>query len=303
MPPYNAAMSLRSSRVIGLRELALFIGLASIAAAAPAGGLRYSVAVTSFENRSGWRGQFNLADTWGSMLTDSLQQTGRFIVLGEADMRGAAMGEQDLAASGRVAGGNRAPRAGNLTPAQLLVKGEIINFESGTSGGTGGVRVSGFRIGGNTGQVVASRKVNGDAKKSGLSVGFTDRNWGGDLGGFRKTNAGEAMAKAIGEAVNFMLTQIENMPWTATIVTARDDRVYINRGSREGVQTGQTFVVGEAEEIRDPDTGELLDSVLERHGMIEAIEVRDRVTICKILEGNGIDRGMTVMLPQQMPKN
>jgi curli biogenesis system outer membrane secretion channel CsgG len=298
--------------------IAFMIVVGTATAAEPAGGLRYTVGVTSFENRAGWSGQFNLSDTWGSMLTDALQQTGKFIVLGESDMRQAALGEQDLAASGRVAGGNRAPRAGNLTPAQLLVKGEIINFETGTSGGTGGVRISGFRIGGNTetaqitaviyavdsttGQVVASKRVNGDAKKSGLSVGFTDRNWGGDLGGFRKTNAGEAMAKAINEAVAFMIGQIQNLPWTATIVTAREDRVYINRGSREGVAMGQRFVVGEADEIRDPDTGELLDSVLEKHGTIEAVEVRERVTICKIVDGDGIERGMTVMLPSQMPK-
>ena len=53
------------------------------------------------------------------MLTDSLQQSGHFIVLGEADMRDAAMKEQDFAASGRTAGGDKTPVKGNMTPAQL----------------------------------------------------------------------------------------------------------------------------------------------------------------------------------------
>ena len=40
---------------------------------------------------------------WGIVLTDLLNQTGKFIVLGETDMRQEAMAEQDLAASGRTA--------------------------------------------------------------------------------------------------------------------------------------------------------------------------------------------------------
>ena len=37
----------------------------------------------------------------------------------------------------------------------------------------------------------------------------------------------------------------------------------MNRGTREGVAAGQEFVVGTAEVIRDPDTGEVLDSSVE----------------------------------------
>src|SRR5476651_1487284 len=72
---------------------------------AAAGGLRFSIAVSKFENHANYSGPFQLSDTGGSMLTDSLQQSGHFIVLGEADMRDAAMKEQDFAKSGRVAGG------------------------------------------------------------------------------------------------------------------------------------------------------------------------------------------------------
>ncbi len=91
---------------------------------ASAGGLRFSIAVSKFENHAGYSGPFQLSDTWGAILTDSLQRSGHFIVLGEADMPGeAAMTEQDFAKSGRVAGGDKAPTTGNMTPAQLLVEG------------------------------------------------------------------------------------------------------------------------------------------------------------------------------------
>ena len=39
---------------------------------------------------------FALSDTFGAILTDSLQQTGHFIVIAESDMRGAAMAAQEL---------------------------------------------------------------------------------------------------------------------------------------------------------------------------------------------------------------
>ncbi|UCH79750.1 MAG: hypothetical protein JSW20_08300 [Nitrospiraceae bacterium] len=51
------------------------------------GNLRHSILVSKFENRSNWSGQWQLADTFGTMLTDNLQQTNKFIVLGEKDRR------------------------------------------------------------------------------------------------------------------------------------------------------------------------------------------------------------------------
>ena len=55
------------------------------------GGLRYTVSVAKFENRAGWRGQWDIGDGWGIIMTDILNQTGKFIVLGETDMRKEAM--------------------------------------------------------------------------------------------------------------------------------------------------------------------------------------------------------------------
>ena len=113
------------------------------------GGLRYSITVTKFENRSGWAGQWDLGDAWGAVMTDALQTSGRFIVLGEKDMRGEAMQEQDLVDSGRMAGGNKAPKKGFMTPAQLLVKGEITHVQGSTTGGEGGINFKGIHLGGN----------------------------------------------------------------------------------------------------------------------------------------------------------
>ncbi|HXW69329.1 MAG TPA: CsgG/HfaB family protein [Dissulfurispiraceae bacterium] len=275
------------------------------------GNLRYSIMVSKFENRSNWTGQFEVGDTFGAILTDSLQQTGKFIVLGEKDMRGEAMAEQDFAASGRTAGGNKTPVKGQMTPAQLLVKGEVTHFQV-TGGGGGGIGIGGFRIGGGsqkaeinvvvyvvdstTGQVVASKKVVGEAESSSLSVGFTDRYWGGDIGGFKKTNVGKAVEQAIDQAVEFISAQIGHIPWEGTVIMVKDGKVYINRGSREGVEPGQSFQVGHAEQLRDPDTGELLDSSMQQVGTIVIDSVKEKISIGRATAGgDNIEKGMTIM--------
>jgi curli biogenesis system outer membrane secretion channel CsgG len=281
---------------------------------AEVGGLRYSIAVAKFENRSNWRGQWSLGDAWGAVLTDSLNQTGRFIVLGEKDMRREAMAEQDLAASGRAAGGGKKVVTGQMTPAQLLVKGEITHFTDATSGGGGGFGFKGIRIGvkggtaeinvvmyiidSTTGQVTASKKCYGKITKKGLSLGLTKGGFSGDIGGFKKTNAGKAVEQAVDEGVAFLISKLEDIPWTGTVILTKGNKVYINRGEREGVSVGQVFNVGGLTVLRDPDTGEILDQSLETAGTIEVVKVKSKIAICKVTKRGGIKKGMTVVLPE-----
>ena len=126
---------------------------------------------------------------------------------------------------------------------------------------------------------MASKKVVGEASRTGLDVGFSDRDWGADLGGFKKTNVGKAVEKAIDEAVVFISGQLGKIPWEGTVVMVKDNKIYINRGSREGVSSGQTFIVGKTESLRDPDTGELLDSSMEKAGTIVIESVKEKVSI------------------------
>ncbi|MCF8142457.1 MAG: hypothetical protein K9N21_00915 [Deltaproteobacteria bacterium] len=282
-----------------------------VSALAAEGGLRYSIMVSKFENRSNWSGQWDLGDAWGAVLTDSLAQTGRFIVLGEKDMRGEAMEEQDLAASGRTAGGGKTVVTGQMTPAQLLVKGDITHFAEATEGGGGGIGFAGIRLGAgtsmaeintviyvvdsSTGQVLASKKCYGKVSDTGLSVGVSRHGFSGDLGGFKKTNAGKAVEQAVDEAVGFLTAKLSEIPWTGTVILVKGDRVYINRGTREGVSAGQTFQVGRTEILRDPQTGEVLDQSMEKAGTIEVVTVKEKIAICRAVQGSGIAKGMTVM--------
>ena len=185
------------------------------------GGLRYSVTVTKFENKAGWSGQWDLGDAWGTVFTDILNQTGQFIVLGEKDMREEAMDEQDLAASGRTAGGAKAPVTGQMTPAQLLVKGAITHVQESTTGGGGGFGVKGVGVGGGEGRGRDQRhhlhrrldhrpgaRLE-ERRRQGRPAGRRARllrlaTSGGDFGAFKKDNVGKAVEAACAEAAEFL---------------------------------------------------------------------------------------------------
>lgn len=276
------------------------------------GGLRYSVMVSKFDNSSGWSGRWDVGDAWGTVLTDMLSQTGRFIVVGEKDMRSEAMEEQDFGASGRTAGGAKTAVTGQMTPAQLLIKGKITHVQDETAGGGAGFSIAGVTLGtrggkgevnatiyvvdASTGQVVASTNVVGASSRKGLTIGYSGSGWAGDVGGFKSDNVGKAVEAACSDAVEFILRQLENVPWSGSVVQTAGGKIYVNRGEREGVKAGDVFLIGNAEVVRDPDTGEVLDSVLNEVATIRISEVREKLSIGTVMSGKAqsIRKGMGV---------
>ena len=282
---------------------------------AQTGGLKYTVTVTKFENRAGWHGQWDIGDGWGLIMTDILNQTGRFIVLGETDMREASMNEQDLVTTGRTAQGSLAPVTGQMTPAQILVKGAITNVTNNTSGGFGGVSIGPVTLGAGgstsevnvtmymvdstTGQILASKSVVGKSNSSGGAIGYSGDGWAAGGGGFKKDNVGKAIESAVQQGTDWMISQLPNIPWTGAVVMTRDGKVYINRGMREGVETGHIFSVGNSEIIRDPGTGEVLEEITSEVARIEVINSKEKLSICNVISGNKdlITKGMKVTIP------
>ena len=287
-------------------------GVLGLAAAQAEGNLRYSITVSKFPNEAGWSGQWDVGDGFTTIMTDALQQNGKFIVLGDSEMRQEAMAEQDLAASGRMAGGNKAPQVGRMTPAQLLVRGSITHVQDDTTGGSGGLSFKGISLGGSkgkaevnitiylvdseTGQVKASQKVVGVAGRRGLGVGYSGSalgGLGGNLEGFKKDNVGKACEDAVVQCVEFLEKQLESIPWEGSIMLAKEDKLVINRGTREGVAVGQKFQVGSTEELVDEDTGEVLDVEIKTLGTTEVTEAKEKIAYCTPLAG--AEKGMSVL--------
>ena len=280
----------------------------------PKGNLRHSITVSNFENKANWRGQWNLGDGFTEIMTNALHESGWFIVLGDREMRNEAMDEQDLGQSGRTAQGKKTPKIGRMTPAQLLVKGAITHVQDGTSGVGGGINIQGIQLGGSkqkaevnitiylvnseTGQVKASTKVVGKSERKGGGIGYFGGGLGGVTGGgsgFKNDNVGKACEDAVGQAVDFLIKQLEGIPWQGSIILAKADKIIINRGQREGVQVGQQFSVGNVEELVDEDTGEVLDVEITKAGTLEVTKVKEKIAYCKVVEGCGeIKKGMTV---------
>ncbi len=306
------------SRLIARRLIWLLCGafllalwLPQAALAAEPGGLRYTVSVVKFENRAGWRGQWDVGDAWGMVLTDLLNQSGRFIVLGEKDMRTEALDEQDLGKSGRTAQGAKTPAAGHLTPAQLLVKGAITHVqETGRSGG--GISVGGVTVGGGggkaeinatmyivdatTGMVLASTSVVGKSTSSRTAIHYHGPGWSGGYSNFQKSNIGKAVEDAVAHGVQWMIAQLPKVPWRGEVVMVRDGSVYVNRGAREGVTVGQEFLVGVANVIRDPSTGEVLDESVEEIARLQVTTVKEKLSVCEVIGGDSaaISKGMMI---------
>ncbi|MEN8163238.1 MAG: CsgG/HfaB family protein [Acidobacteriota bacterium] len=297
--------------------LAALLVLASgmVVAEEATGGLRFSITVTEFENKAGWYGHFDIGNAWGTVMTDMLNQSGHFIVLGEGDMRNAAMDEQDLSASGRTAGGKKAAVTGQMTPAQLLVKGAITHVQDGVKKGGGGIRFKGLKLGGkggkgeinatiyivdaSTGQVVASKSVVGVSKQKGMNIGYDTGSWGAAFGGESNDNVGLAVQAACDEAVQFLIKQLPNFQWTGSVVMNKSGTIYVNRGEREGVGVGQQFIVGDVEVIRDPDTGEILDEDMTTIATLEVTKVKEKLSYCNVVSGDAasVEKGMTIHIP------
>jgi curli biogenesis system outer membrane secretion channel CsgG len=270
-------------------------------------GYKKIVAVSRFENKSSWRGQWKLDDGMADQLTDALMQSGEFVVL-ERETLSDVLDEQDLASSGRAMK-SKAARTGKVTSAQILIKGAITEFESKSEGGGSGFSIKGFRIGSKsggahvgliirlidttTGQVLDSKRVEGTAKSGGFKLGFNIGDAGFGTESFKKTPLGKATQIAIDNAVEFIAAKMRNLPFQGRVIKVSGNDVYLGAGEQYGASVGETFTVyRKGEELVDPDTGEILGSEEESVGTVKIFEVKEKYSKARAVSGTGkIKRG------------
>jgi hypothetical protein len=147
-----------------------------------------------------------------------------------------------------------------------------------------------------TGQVKASKKVTGKSTNKGFSVGGRVLpGIGASFGADEKDNVQKAAEDAIAQAIQFLISQLDSIPWEGSILLAKGSKIIVNRGSREGVQVGTKFSVGTVEELVDPDTGEVLDSEMTQIGTLVVTKVKEKIAYCSAESGkDAIKKGMTV---------
>jgi curli biogenesis system outer membrane secretion channel CsgG len=269
--------------------------------AAKSAGPRKTIAVARFDNSSGIVSYLTLGEDFSAQLTDALKQSGRFIVLSRKDL-GAVLSEQDLVQSGRLAKSLTA-QTGKVIPAQILVTGNITEFQENTSGGAQGLSISGVNIGmsksnahiavivqiidSTTGEILDSRRVEGLADASGFGVGYSG-SFSIGSSSFKQTPLGKATQIAIDRAVEYISQRIANYPWQGRVVTVKDGLVYVNAGSDAGIKSGDHFTVyRKGEDLIDPETGVELGSEKTKIGDIIISEVQPKFSKAKVLSSTG----------------
>ena len=276
-------------------------------------GIKHALGVISFDNEAGFVSEWNLGDNLGLMLESSLYDTGRFVIVERSEL-GAVMAEQDLQNSNRSAQASQVASTGQIRSAKYLATGAITEASYNTSGDSGGLRIKGFNIGAKSdkasvvavvkiidstsGEVVSSKRIRGEAGKSGLTLGYSDRGFGTQLGGFTKTTLGEAAQDVIDQATQFIALEMEDYDLEGNVVmVSGKGQIIINRGSNYGVAPDQIFLVREEGEVLiDPSSGEILDMEEgEVTATIKVTRVSEKVAYCDLVDGVPPERGAVVV--------
>lgn len=269
------------------------------------GGLRYSVVVDKFENKTDNKG---LGNEWSTVLTSKLFESGHFIVVALPDAQLKVLKEQLRASTGKTAQGRKTPVRAQATPAQLVISGVITHFKEGTSDQGGGFGVGRFRINAGrkttevrgtlqmidttTGTLLAAKEFTGIAAARGVGVKEDDeeeektKKKGDDAKLVREANIHAAFEKAIEEVIPWMVDQLPSVRWRGTVVRADKSGIIVNRGSREGVSAGDEFIIGESEILRDPDTGEIIDELVRERARVKVVQVNERTSMCILVSGD-----------------
>jgi curli biogenesis system outer membrane secretion channel CsgG len=276
-------------------------------------GVKHAIGVTDFTNQSTYHAWSALGGNLKYMLESALSESGRFVMVERINL-GTVVAEQDLQQSGRAAQAKNVAETGKLRSAKYVATGAITEVTDESSGDSGGLAIRGFRIGGSSsksavvlmvklidttsGEIVASKRVRGEAGKSGLKIGIAGRDGAGDLGTFAKTSLGQAAQDCINEAVKFIAESMQKTRIESSVVAVTKDEAVVSMGENYGIEPGMRLIVQKDGEIlKDPDTGAILDRLEGAiTGTLEVTRVREKTAYAKVVDGAMPVRGDRVIV-------
>lgn len=214
-----------------------------------------------------------------------------------------------------------AVQAAKLVGAQYLVYASVVEWtpdKSKKSVGGGGVGVGGgglgtlFALAGAISKSEAEVAMNfrivdaqtGEVKWQ-LDERATAGKWGFGLGGGavggsgggmvaggmqEKTPINYAVKACINKAIYRIAETLKNQPWRGAVIKeGADGKVYVNAGKDAGLQPGMVLTASSVgEELKDPVTGEVLDSETKPAGKVTITDVRDRIAIGTLNADQGV---------------
>ena len=237
-----------------------------------------------------------IIESLDSQLIDRVNATRKFDVLSRSDMAD-IIKEQDLGASGNV-DAKTAAQAGKLTGAKYLLVCTVDDFddyvEKAVFEGTGQTatkRVFRFSIVGKlydstTGKLIESANFqtgNDEFKQIQMERSYTVKS--GELSDDMMVAIARSMAEKIAN-------HIVDVIYPAKILIRRDNIVTINRGEGGGMKEGDLYnVFAQGEELKDPDTGEVLGREEVKVGKVKITQVGAKTTQAEVMDDQGIDKG------------
>ncbi|MBI2571660.1 MAG: hypothetical protein HYV63_32015 [Candidatus Schekmanbacteria bacterium] len=258
---------------------------------------KFRIAVVEFENRAGnqWG---RLGSGASDMLATELVKTGQFSVI-EREKLQAVLNEQALGMSGAITP-QSAAQVGRLLGVQAIVTGAVTEFgesQSGVSGGGYfGVSKREYRaavdvriVDTGSGEIVfADNAASTDSIANVSVMGF------GGGGEWDEQKAGQVMRGAISTLTTKIGQRFKSWspaPMAMKVANVKGDQVWLNAG-KGAVNVGDSFsVFRKGEEIKDPDTGQVLDVEMTKVGELIVTEVKDKYSIANVKSGSGFQSG------------
>lgn len=221
-------------------------------------GPKKRVFIAEFENRSPY-GQRRLGQGISDVLATELSRTNLFILL-EREKLNLILDEQALAQTGLISE-RSAPQYGKLLGANAVITGSVTQFGVRTEAHdivlTSGkkqiatcaldVRI----IDADNGSIIWAGSGQGEAIRS-----YTNILGSGKAGGYDETLEGDAFRAAVVRLMENLVTALNNMPWSCTVVKVSGDKIYVNAGHKSNLIIGTKlacYALGEP--IIDPTTG------------------------------------------------
>jgi curli biogenesis system outer membrane secretion channel CsgG len=271
------------------------------------------VAVTTFDNRSGFDGQWQLGGGMADLLVSEMLKSGHFIVVERQQFEHLAseiglQGGRLFRPEGRV-------NIGRMKGAKFLIRGTINDFSQAGGGGLWMAMQSFFFLGRGhnarvsltltiidieTGQIVSSVQSIGlvRTRYAYFEKHYQGVSFGGDA--FFRTPLGKATADAIREGVGQIVGEMPHDSWRPMIADVRGRILVVNGGKDRGFKVGEELVVrAPAEPVTDPATGDVLSYLPGAQiGRLRIIQLDDRVAFGEAVSGSGFQRGQWLVRAQ-----
>lgn len=294
--------------------LILIIICTILAIPASGAGYLYRVAVLPFDDGSiktrWWKEDFELTSSITDEMITALAETKRFRII-ERSQIDDILREHNLSRAGLL-DPKTAAKVGRILGVQYLILGRVTEFSSKTDtdllGNPNADNPMGMVINNTIARVALDARMvdtttaeilttaTGSGERKNITLG-TATKYGLMVFGakdFEKSDMGKALRQAVNSVAYQLATKvydghtIPSLTLHGKIAYAGPSQIIINLGANEGVTQGMTFIVRHViDEVKDPDTGAIVDDVTEPAAEIIVNSVKGKSATCSILTNYG----------------